>query len=202
MTGRLPGVGLLLGLLAPVRALVSPGRYFSQLRELLRRYGIYLNAIIFMGAWAASSFLAFMLILLMELARSVATVSISGTMLAPLKALVYSLVFPMIPAVVDTVLIMLSIAPFPRERPLYDVVAVRASSLLPYTLRVVLLEYRGTLTLKALAAATMSPAGLGLLFIGAALTMLGLRRTIGSSWPGAVVGGLLPLAYKIVLGLS
>jgi len=199
---RLPGFGILEGMLAPLKALVSPRRYFDQLRELLRRYGIYINAVIFFGAWIASSITAFTLILLVEAARSTASLSVTGILLAPARALTYSIIFPVIPAVLDTILIMIGIAPFDRERPLYDVIAVRASSLLPYTLRVVLLEVRGALTLKSLISTTMTPESLGLLALGALLTILGLRRTMRVSWPGAVIGGLLPLSYKIILGLS
>lgn len=194
-------VGLLWGVLAPLRALVSPNRFFSQLRGLLDEYGIYVAAVVYFGAWLASSVAAFILLLLAESLRSLASLSLQGLLLAPARALIYSFVFPVVPALVDAVLIAIVLSPFPRERPLTDVFAVRASSLLPYTLRVVILGLEGKLSLASLVSYSGGIHGLALLGLGAALTIIGLRRTLGTSWAGAVVAGAAPLAYKLAIPL-
>ena len=193
--------GFLGGLLAPFRALFNPVGFYRWLRKVLRRYGLYAMAVVYVGSWIAASLAAFLLILLVEAFRAVKAGNVLGLLSAPARALLYSLVFPVIPALVDALIIMAAVAPFPRERPLYDVFAVRASSLLPYTLRVVVLEAQGRLSLRTLAAATPSVIGILLLIIGALMTMYGLRRTMGASMAGAVLGGLLPLSYKLALGL-
>ena len=187
-------------LLDPVRAVVNPKKYYSGLRGLLDRYGVYAVSTIYFASWLGTSMLTFILILLLEAFRSLRALSLSGLVMAPLKALAYSLAFPIVAALLDAIVIIIILAFFPRKRPLYDVFAVRASSLLPYGLRVVLLEITGKLSFTALIAATTSRLGLALLAIGTILTIYGLRRTMGASIPGAVLAGSAPLIYKLLLG--
>ncbi len=195
--GKLSFIG---SLLDPVRAIVSPGRYYSSLRGLLDRYGVYAVSTVYFASWLGTSIITFILILLIETFRGLRALSISGIATAPLKALAYSLAFPIVAALIDAVIILVILAFFPRKRPLYDVFAVRASSLLPYGLRVVLLEITGRLSFTTLIAATTSRPGLALLAIGTILTIYGLRRTMGASLAGAVIAGAAPLAYKLLLG--
>ena len=193
---------ILKGLLAPVEALLNPRRFYTRLRKMLSRHGIYVTASIYFGAWIGASITLFFLILLVEAARSLLGLNPVGLLTAPFRALVYSFLFPIVPALVDAIIIMIFLAPFDRDRPLYDVFAVRASSLLPYTLRVAYLELKGLLTIKTLAMATTTPIGLTLLLIGAMLTAYGLRRTLRAPTHAAIIAGLAPLAYKIALALT
>ncbi|MEB3844738.1 MAG: hypothetical protein LRS48_03545 [Desulfurococcales archaeon] len=201
---RIPGrvgerLSFLGSMLDPVRALVNPLRYYSRLRRLLARYGLYGVAVVYFASWIGTSILTFIIILLIEFIRNAASLNITGIMTAPLRAAVYSFIFPVIAAFLDAIIILILLAPFPRERPLYDVFAVRASSLLPYGLRIVLLEATGRLSLKSLLAATGSPVGLILLLLGTALTITGLKRTMKTTPGAAIIAGSGPLIYKLAL---
>ncbi len=190
-------IGLLDALTAPLRAFFSPLKYFSWLRTALSEYGLYARAMITVGSWIMASFLAFILITIILSVRSAVSLHPLSFFLSPLHALLYSTVFPVIPVVIDSILIMISILPFERERELLDVFAIRASSLLPYTFRVVVLAFEDKLAIKSLITVGLSNLSILFLLLGVLLTVIGLRRTMGVSWPGAVLGGLVPAVYKL-----
>ncbi|MCE4609034.1 MAG: hypothetical protein F7C36_01460 [Desulfurococcales archaeon] len=187
------------GITAPIKAIASPKRYFSTLGKLLDTYGIYAKAIIYTGSWIGASMITFFLLLLIELVRSLLSIDIAGFFTSPLKAFLYSFAFPIIAVVLDATIIALLLLPFPRKRGILDVYIVRSSSLLPYALRVVVLELEGNLSLASLVSATSSVISLILLVIGTMLTIYGLRKTIGVNLLGATIAGSAPLIYKILL---
>ena len=187
------------GITAPIKAIASPKRYFSTLGKLLDTYGIYAKAIIYTGSWIGASMITFFLLLLIELLRSILSIDIAGFFTSPLKAFLYSFAFPIIAVVIDASIIAILLLPFPRERGILDVYVIRSSSLLPYALRVVILDIEGNLSIASLVSATSSNIGLILLVAGTILTIYGLRKTIGVDLRGAIIAGSAPLIYKILL---
>ncbi|MEB3789054.1 MAG: hypothetical protein GSR72_04085 [Desulfurococcales archaeon] len=192
-------LSIITGVTAPIKAIVSPKRYFSGLGKLLDTYGIYAKAIIYTGSWIGASMITFLLLLLIELVRSILSIDIAGFLTSPLKAFLYSFAFPIVAVVIDATIIALLLIPFPRKRGILDVYVIRSSSLLPYALRVVVLEVEGSLSLASLVSATSSIISLILLVIGTILTIYGLRRTMGVNLLGATIAGSAPLIYKILL---
>jgi len=186
-------------MLGPIKALIDPRKYYEQLSKILDKYGVYGAAITYFAGWIGASFIVFFIILFVEITREIVSLDLAGFVTAPLRAVIYSFGFPAVAALVDSIVITLLLLPFPRKRPIYDVFPIRASSLLTYGFRVVYLEIIGKLSLKGLLAATGSPLGFLFLLLGASLTMYGIRKTIGAPLLGAIVGGLGPLTYKLLL---
>lgn len=189
---------LISGLKAPIEAIVNPRRFFSKLREYTRRYGVYFTALFYIGAWMASTFTAYFLILAIYMIRDIAGFNLSGLILSPITTLVYSFLFPLVAAGLDSLLIIIPVYYARNRPPLHTVIAVRASSLLPYTIRVVLLAASGDLSLRSLVEASTSLYSLIPLLAGTLLTYYGLVR-IGVPKPHSAVGALLPLLYKLAL---
>jgi hypothetical protein len=132
-------IGIVKGLLSPFEAVLNPKNYYIKLKSILDKYGIYARATIFFGSWIGVSIFTFLIVLIVEAIRSLMSLNISGFIFSPFRALIYALLFPFVPAFIDSLLIAAVISPFPRKRALYDVFVIRASTLFPYTLRVVLL---------------------------------------------------------------
>ncbi len=201
LEGAKQRLSFITGITAPIKAAISPRRYFSSLGKLLDTYGIYAKAIIYTGSWIGASIIVFFLLLLIELLRSILSIDIGGFITSPLRAFLYSFTFPLIAAVIDATLIAVLLLPFPRRRGILDVYVIRSSSLLPYAIRVVALSIEGNFSLASLVSATSSLIGLILLVLGTLLTIYGLRRTIGVDLRGAIIAGSAPLIYKILLAL-
>ncbi len=189
---------LVKGALAPLRAIVNPRQLFTYVGRSARKYGVYFTAMFYLGAWLASSMAASFIIFFATMVRSIINLDIIGFMLSPITTISYSFLFPLIAAGFDSLLIIIPVY-FAEERPpLHTVLAVRSSSLLPYTLRVVLLAITGHLTLRALVSASTTLYSLALLLAGTALTYYGLVKT-GVPRKNSAIGALLPLLYKLLL---
>ncbi|MCE4620537.1 MAG: hypothetical protein F7C33_05880 [Desulfurococcales archaeon] len=186
------------GLGAPLKILYSPRRVFEEIREFTRRYGFLFTASFYIGAWIGSAIISFLIAVPALLVNSVRYHSITSFLEAPFTAALYSFLVPVIAAGLDTILIIIPVIAAPDRPPLYSVIAVRASSLLPYTLRVPLLAFEGRLSFRSLVSASTSPIGLLLLLIGVGLTAYGLYKQ-GVAPAYAVVGALLPLSYKLLI---
>ena len=197
MTRRIIGA-FLEGLGAPLKIFYSPRRVFEEIRDLTRRYGFLFTAAFYIGAWIGSAIISFLVTVPALLLNGVRHHSIASLMEAPFAAALYSFLVPIIAAGIDTILIIIPVLAAPDRPPLYSVVAVRASSLLPYTLRVPLLAFEGNLSFRSLVSASTSPIGLLLLLIGVGLTAYGLYKQ-GVAPAYAVVGALLPLSYKLLI---
>ncbi len=195
-------MAMLDSLLAPLRAALDPRGFFDWLGEQARRYGPLFTAAFSLGAWLGAAAATFLLVLAVTFARSIVHGDIVGAILSPLDALKASFALPVLAAGVDAALIAVVAAVAPREAPLATVLAVRASSLLPYTLRAALLAVHGELSVASLVAARLSPLDLGLLAAGAAMTAYGLRRSMGMPAAWAAVAAALPLAVKLALALA
>ncbi len=187
------------GITAPFKALIDPRSVFSKIGELSQQYGVYFTALFYAGAWMGASVIAYGFVLMGILLRSIMELDILGAAAAPVTALVYSFVFPLVAAGIDSLLILLVALFSPRTRPLHAVMAVRASSLLPYTLRVVILAFTGSLSFRALLEAGTSVLGVVFLVIGFLLTAYGLRKGLGMPWIASFIAAVLPLTYKIII---
>jgi len=189
---------LVKGTLAPVRAIVNPRQLFTYVGRSSKKYGVYFTAMFYLGAWFASAMAASFIIFFATMIRSIINLDVIGFMLSPITTISYSFLFPLIAAGLDSLLIIIPVY-FAEERPpLHTVLAVRASSLLPYTLRVVLLSMTGRLTLRSLVSASTTLYSLALLLAGTALTYYGLVR-VGVPKKNSAIGALLPLLYKLIL---
>jgi len=192
---------ILTGVRAPVYAVLHPRRAFEELGELARRYGIYFTALFSLGAWIGASMITFILVLAITAARSLLELDVAGLITSPLTAAKIALAFPLIAALLDATLIAVVAAFSPRERPLHAVYVVRASSLLPYSLRAAAIAVAGDTSIRALLEAGHSTLSMVLLLAGGALTAYGLRKSMGMPLPYALAGAALPLAYKVLLSL-
>ncbi len=192
---------LLEGFLAPLRAAVSPARFYDRLSALVDRYGLYASALIYLGAWLWASTASFALTLAVLAARGLLGLDPAALALAPLKALALAVATPVLAALADASLIALAALPAPRRRPLYVVFLVRASSLLPYTLRAPLVAALGGGPLS-LVASPLHPADLALLALGALLTARGLHRALGMPPAHSIAAAALPALLKVALGLA
>ncbi len=192
-------LSFLSGITAPIKAVVTPGKYFEWLKQVLDKYGIYGKSVIYFGSWLGMSMMTFIILLMILFLRNMISLNLTGFIMTPLTAFLYSFLFPIIVTIIDASIIAATIVFFPRERSLLDVYVIRASSLLPYALRVIILGLEGKLSIIALMVATISKFGLLMLIVGAILTMYGLRKTIGVSTTGAILGGITPIIYKLLL---
>ena len=187
------------GLLAPLRTVLSPGTVFRRIRMYTARYGVFFTALFYFAAWVGAAVTTFLFTwLLLGLRSLLVEHSIRGLLAAPLLAALYSFAAPIVFAGLDTLLIALVAAFSPRDRPLYTVFLVRASSMLPYTLRVAVLAWRGSLSLTSLVAVEPDPVSLAFTLAGFLLTAYGLRRSMGMPWPSSLVAAALPLSYKLL----
>ncbi|MCE4600359.1 MAG: hypothetical protein F7C38_02165 [Desulfurococcales archaeon] len=186
------------GLTAPFKAVVSPGRVFAEIRRYTRQYGIYFTASFYIGAWLGISMATFVLVMLAVAFHSLIGLKLLEFAIAPLEALVYSFLFPLVAAGIDSILIMIPVLLDRNRPPIHAVLAVRASSMLPYSLRIVYLAITGDLHFKSLVSASTSPIGLALLVVGFLLTAYGLVK-VGVGKGYAAVGAVLPLLYKLVV---
>ncbi len=192
---------LLEGFLAPLRAAVSPTRFYDRLSVLVDRYSLYASALIYLGAWLWASTASFMLTMVVLAVRGVLGLDPAAVLLAPFKALVLAVATPVLAALVDASLIALVALPAPRRRPLYVVFLVRASSLLPYTLRAPLVAALGGGPLS-LVASPLHPLDLALLALGALLTARGLQRALGMPPGSSLAAAFLPALLKVALGVA
>ncbi len=189
-------------ILAPIAAAVKPGEYFEWLRAEARRLPLLAKAALALGAWVGASMITFMLALLVGVIRGVVHADIAGVIGAPGKAAVVAVLLPILAAGVDSILIMVGALPAPREESLLLVPLVRASSLLPYTVRAAILSVVGEASLRSLYAASLHPLDLALLLAGTSLTAYGLRKTLVMPAVWAAIAALIPLAVKVYLGLG
>jgi len=187
------------GFLAPLRAALSPGRFYSWLSRALDRYGLYFAAAFYLAAWTGAAAFSFTLSLAVLILRGLAGLDPASIAAAPFKALALAVATPFTAALVDAVLIALVAAFSPRRRPLYAVFLVRASSLLPYTLRAPLVAALGGGPVN-LVASPLHPLDLALLAVGALLTAYGLRRSMGMPAPHSLAAASLPALLKAGLG--
>jgi len=192
---------VLAGARAPIRVVLRPREAFEELGVLAKKYGIYFTAAFSLGAWIGASMITFFLVLMVTAARSLLSLDIVGLITSPFTAAKIALAFPIIAALVDATLIAVVAAFSPRERPLHAVYVVRASSLLPYSLRAALLALSGNTSIRALVMIGHSTLSLLLLVAGALLTAYGLRRSLGMPPAHALAGAAAPLTYKILLSL-
>ncbi len=186
------------GILAPIRILWSPGRVFDEIKNHTRRYGVYFTSAFYLGAWIGSALIAFFLSIPAVMYHSLKHKSLLGFFGAPMTTMTYSFIVPLLAAGIDSILIIIPVLMAPERPPLHAILAVRASSLLPYTLRVPLLAYEDNLSFRSLVSASTSTIGLILLLIGFLLTTYGLKKQ-GVPLIYSAIGAVLPLIYKIVI---
>ncbi|RUM46932.1 MAG: hypothetical protein DSY37_04145 [Hyperthermus sp.] len=188
------------GAKAPLEAVVRPTRVFSQIRRGADIYGIYFTTIFYVSSWIMASMLSFTLITTTTIVRSsVHGLHIKAIILAPVNAALYSFMAPIMFAGLDTALIAAAAAFSPRDRPLYLIFPIRASSLLPYTVKTWLLAASNKLTLKTMASISPGIQGALLAVMGLLLTSMGLHKTLRIPWLNSIVAASLPLTYKIML---
>ena len=200
---RIPeSIGIIEGLKAPLEVLVKPDKVFMRIRTFSKKYGIYFTSMFYFTAWLAASLVTFLLIIPLLVAHGFLSKSIGGVLLSPIKAAFYSFLAPLVFAGLDTLLMALVVLLVPRDRPVYTMLLVRASSLLPYNLRIVILAVKGKLTILSLIMVNVyNPISLTLTFMGYMLTGYGLRRTLNMSWKHSFIAASLPLIYKVAVFL-
>ncbi len=188
------------GITAPIAAIFSPRSFFEWLSESVRRYGVYFTAGFYFGAWIGTALLAWFLVTLIVAIRGFLGLSLATIIESPLLAGFYSIVLPLVAAGVDAALIAVVVY-FDRGRPpLHAVLAARASSLLPYTLRVVYLAAVGGLSPRALVTLHGGLVSVLLVLAGFALTAYGLHK-MGVSTSFSLAGAGAPLLYKLALSV-
>ena len=192
---------LLAGLRAPLVAALHPREAFEEIGDLARRYGIYFTAAFSLGAWIGASAITFMLVLAATAVRSIIGLDIVGLITSPFTALKLAIAFPLLVALLDATLIALVALFAPRERPLHTVYVVRASSLLPYSLRAAVLALKGETSIVALITVGHSMVSILLLAAGAAMTAYGLKRSVGIPSAFAVLAAAVPVLYKLAVSL-
>ncbi len=193
---------VLMGLRAPLQAIVNPSQLYSKIGELSQRYGVYFTAVFYIGAWLGASIPTYFIVLMAMMARSILDIDVAGLAMSPLQAFIYSFTLPLVAAGLDSTLILIVAWISPRSRPLHTVFAIRASSLLPYTLRVVILAVHGNLSLASLMSTGHHPLGVAMLIAGFLLTSYGLTKGLGMPWRRSLLASALPLSYKLVLSLA
>ncbi len=200
--GRLGGffVSIREGFVAPLKAAINPGAFYQRLSSLIDKYGIYATALFCIGAWIWASSVAFLLSLAALSLRGLFSLDPAALVTAPLKALALAVATPLLAALADAILIGIVAAVSPRRRPLHAVFLVRASSLLPYTLRAPLVAALGGGPMDLLAS-PLHPLDVALLALGVALTAYGLHKSMGMPLPHSLIAALLPALLKLGLGL-
>ena len=200
MWGRPPSMleALKDGLTAPIAAVLSPRSFFEWLSQSVRKYGVYFTAGFYLGAWIGTAIIAWILVTILVMVRGVFGASLSTILKSPFLAGFYSIILPLIVAGLDAALIALVVY-FDSERPpLHAVLAARASSLLPYTLRVVYLAAVDRLSPMALISIHGGLVSYLLIVLGVGLTAYGLYK-MGVSAGFSLAGAALPLIYKLAV---
>ena len=202
-------VASLVGLASIFMAIMSPRRFYSVvLRRLAsRKTKIYVKAAFLLGASLAASLLS---ALLSALAATLYILEQGpqGWLAAPLEAPMVavkiaelSLAVPVLFALLDALAIYVTLL-FLDRRGLLEVLLVRASSVIPYTLKAPLAIKQYGMDVEPFH--IYAAAGHQIVFhvAGAALTAYGLARTLEVRAGAAVASSLAVLALHILAGLA